>query len=38
MVGLLCYMPKARLKDKERKKAFEDDVSTEHNPADPEIK
>lgn len=41
MVGFLCYVPKTRLTDKgkeERKKAFEEGVSTGHNPSDPELK
>lgn len=41
MVGYLCYVPAARLTDKgqaRRKEAFENGVSTGHNPADPELK
>lgn len=41
MVGYLCYVPKARLTEEgrvSRKKAFEDGVSTGHNPATPELK
>lgn len=41
MVGFLCYVPKARLTDEGRamrRKAFEEGVSTGHNPAYPELK
>jgi hypothetical protein len=41
MVGYLCYVPKARLTDEGRvlrQRAFEDGVSTGHNPAYPELK
>lgn len=41
MVGFLSYVPKARLTDEGRllrKKAFEEGVSTGHNPAYPELK
>lgn len=41
MVGYLCYVPKARLSDEGRmgrKAAFENGVSTGHNPACPELK
>lgn len=41
MVGYLCYVPKARLTEASkiiRKEAFEKGVSTNHNPAFPELK
>lgn len=41
MVGYVCYVPKARLSDDGRvlrKAAFENGVSTGHNPAYPELK
>lgn len=41
MVGYLCYVPKARLTDEGRilrKSAFENGVSTGHNPAETELK
>ncbi len=41
MVGYLCYVPKVRLTEEGRilrKKAFEEGVSTGHNPAFPELK
>lgn len=41
MVGYLCYVPKSRLTDKSRalrKEAFENGVSTNHNPTDPVLK
>jgi hypothetical protein len=41
MVGYLCYVPKSRLTDEgraRRKEAFENGVSTGHNPTYPELK
>ncbi|MBA2726886.1 MAG: phytanoyl-CoA dioxygenase family protein [Parachlamydiaceae bacterium] len=41
MVSYLCYVPKARLTDKSRalrREAFENGVSTNHNPANPVLK
>lgn len=41
MVGFLCYVPKARLTEEgrtRRKEAFEQGVSTGHNPSYPELK
>ena len=41
MVGYLCYVPKARLTDAGRilrKEAFDNGVSTGHNPVYPELK